>query len=209
LPARCSSGPAAQPAVALRQPTPGPSETAPPPCPWRTRQEVRRPPRRPCQTRLPRPLPYLACVPELPRALTLACFAPPPDQAEPRAAGQCAAAAADSSQPPPPRANRCHQRFPRVELNMLCRFPSPEIRRSAAAHGARAGRHACPPPTISPPSSVQGEQPHVFPSLSSPFSPSYQSSPPSRSPAPPPTSAAAPCSRLCLEVEEALGSFAD
>jgi hypothetical protein len=97
LPARCSSGPAAQPAVALRQPAPGPSEPAPPLCPWRTRQGVRRPPpRRPCQARLPRLRHYLARVPELPRALTLAYLAPPPDQAEPRAA----AAAADSSQPP-------------------------------------------------------------------------------------------------------------
>jgi hypothetical protein len=39
--------------------------------------------------------PYLARVPELPHALTLACLAPPPDQAEPRAAGQCAASTAD------------------------------------------------------------------------------------------------------------------
>jgi hypothetical protein len=61
---------------------------------------------------------------------------------------------------------------------------------------ARAGRHGCPPPALSPSSSVQGEQPHVFPSVSSPFSPSYPSSrPPGRRrrhpPAPPP-----PCSPL-------------
>jgi hypothetical protein len=69
---------------------------------------------------------------------------------------------------------------------------------------ARADRHGCPPSALSSSSSVQGEQPHVFPSASSPFSPSYPSSPPSRSPAPPPPSASDPSVRPWTEEGEDL-----
>jgi hypothetical protein len=52
--------------------------------------------------------------------------------------------------------------------------------------GARAGRHECPPPAISPSSSVQGRGSIKIPVDSSPFSLAHPISSGSRSPAPPP-----------------------
>jgi hypothetical protein len=105
-----------------------------------------------------------------PSWLRIALLAPPPDQAELRAAGQCAAAAADSPPPSVFRANEHPTELRDDEPHPGSLLSSPENHWNATAHG-NASRCRCPPPAVEfrplPYSSSAGEPLHSTALISS------------------------------------------